>query len=66
LFTDGFTDQFGGINDKKLMISGVLEMLEALEPIKRELHLRSIRSNFALWKLTTPQVDDVLFIGLLF
>lgn len=66
LFTDGFTDQFGGINDKKLMISGVLEMLEALEDIKPELHLRAIRSNFALWKSTTPQVDDVLFIGLLF
>ncbi|MDG1334242.1 MAG: two-component regulator propeller domain-containing protein [Crocinitomicaceae bacterium] len=66
LFTDGFSDQFGGINDKKLMISGVLEMLEALDEIKPEYHLRSIRSNFALWKSTTPQVDDVLFIGLLF
>jgi ligand-binding sensor domain-containing protein/serine phosphatase RsbU (regulator of sigma subunit) len=66
LFTDGFPDQFGGINDKKLMISGVLEMLEALDGMKPELHPRAIQSNFALWKSTTPQVDDVLFIGLLF
>ncbi|MCJ8291599.1 MAG: SpoIIE family protein phosphatase [Crocinitomicaceae bacterium] len=66
LFTDGFTDQFGGTNDKKLMISGVLEMLEALEEVNREHHFQAIRSNFALWKSTTPQVDDVLFIGLLF
>lgn len=66
LFTDGFTDQFGGTKDKKLMISGVLEMLEALEEVNREHHLQAIRSNFALWKSATPQVDDVLFIGLLF
>jgi ligand-binding sensor domain-containing protein/serine phosphatase RsbU (regulator of sigma subunit) len=66
LFTDGFTDQFGGTKDKKLMISGVLEILEALEGVNPERHHQSIRSNFALWKSTTPQVDDVLFIGLLF
>ena len=66
LFTDGFPDQFGGIKDKKLMISGILEMLEAMEDMDRERHLRAIRSNFAIWKSTTAQVDDVLFIGLLF
>ncbi len=66
LFTDGFTDQFGGVNDKKLMMSGVLEMLEAMEEVNREHHSQAIRSNFALWKSATPQVDDVLFIGLLF
>ncbi len=66
LFTDGFPDQFGGIKDKKLMMSGVLEMLEAMEEIDRAHHLQAIRSNFAMWKSTTPQVDDVLFIGLLF
>ncbi|MFK7785934.1 MAG: two-component regulator propeller domain-containing protein [Crocinitomicaceae bacterium] len=66
LFTDGLTDQFGGVNDKKLMISGVLEMLEALEGMKVSLHPKAIESNFALWKSTTPQVDDVLFIALQF
>lgn len=66
LFTDGFTDQFGGTNDKKLMISGVLEMLTALEDVNREHHFQAVRSNFAMWKSTTPQVDDVLFIALLF
>lgn len=66
LFTDGFPDQFGGIKDKKLMMSGVLEMLDAMEEIDRSHHLQAIRSNFAMWKSTTPQVDDVLFIGLLF
>ena len=66
LFTDGFTDQFGGTNDKKLMISGVLEMLTALEDVNREHHFQAIRSNFAMWRATTPQVDDVLFITLLF
>lgn len=66
LFTDGFTDQFGGIKDKKLMLSGVLEMLDALEDMNRAQHFQAIRSNFSLWKSTTPQVDDVLFIGLLF
>ncbi len=66
LFTDGFTDQFGGVKDKKLMMSGVLEMLEAMEEVNREHHSQAIRSNFALWKSATPQVDDVLFIGLLF
>ena len=66
LFTDGFTDQFGGVQDKKLMISGVMEMLDAIEDEDRVHHLSAIRSNFELWKSNVRQVDDILFIGLLF
>lgn len=66
LFTDGFTDQFGGVNDKKLMISGLFDILEGLEDIEPDKHLSEIQSNFALWKSKTPQVDDLLLIGLQF
>lgn len=66
LFTDGFPDQFGGNQDKKMMLSGVIEMLDTMEEVNRSQHPRAIRSNFETWKATAPQVDDVLFIGLLF
>ena len=66
LFTDGFTDQFGGENDKKLMLSGVVHMVSTLHQHDRTRHQDAVRAYFEQWKENTPQVDDVLFIGLLF
>lgn len=66
LFTDGYTDQFGGPNNKKLKISGTIEMVKELEDINRIHHENVVKKRFLTWQGDVEQIDDVLFIGLLF
>lgn len=64
LFTDGFHDQFGGGECKKLMASRMKELLlkySSLDAAEQEFEIR----NFYLeWKGREPQTDDVLVIGI--
>ena len=66
LFTDGYTDQFGGAKNKKLMVSGTRKIIQGLESLKRQEYQESVKSNFELWKADYDQTDDVLFMGLMF
>lgn len=66
LFTDGFPDQFGGADYKKLKLKGMLEMFEDLNSSQNEDYEKSIQSFFEIWKSKHEQIDDVLMIGLRF
>ena len=63
LFSDGFVDQFGGNNNKKLMHKRFRELI--LE--NAELPMKMQHYNFELffenWKGNREQVDDILLIG---
>ncbi len=63
LFSDGYTDQFGGIKGKKFMTVAVRELLEKIhhKPMKEQ--SRIIRDTFYNWKDDLEQVDDVIFMG---
>jgi serine phosphatase RsbU (regulator of sigma subunit) len=67
-FTDGFQDQFGGLDttspQKKFKPSGIRNMLH--EASKLEIHEQQefVSSTFYNWKNTNEQVDDVTFIGI--
>ena len=63
MFTDGYVDQFGGSENKKLNKSRFKDML--LEMSKSGLHQakNSIDSYFHNWKGENQQIDDVLVIG---
>ncbi len=64
LFTDGFVDQFGGENTKKLNRKNFKELLKiaAEMPIaEQEAFLEYSLNN---WKQETEQTDDVLVIGI--
>ncbi len=63
LFSDGYTDQFGGNSGKKFMTVAVKELLEKIyrKPMKEQ-H-RAIRDTFYNWKNDLDQVDDVIFMG---
>jgi serine phosphatase RsbU (regulator of sigma subunit) len=63
LFSDGYTDQFGGNAGKKFMTLSVKELLEKnyRKPMKEQ-H-RIIRDTFYNWKNDLDQVDDVIFMG---
>ncbi|MES2284883.1 MAG: two-component regulator propeller domain-containing protein [Bacteroidota bacterium] len=61
--TDGYADQFGGKDGKKLMTKKLKEVLIEIQnkPMKeQERHLDSFIEN---WKAGLEQIDDILIIG---
>ncbi|MBN2165587.1 MAG: SpoIIE family protein phosphatase [Marinilabiliaceae bacterium] len=64
LFSDGYTDQFGGPTGKKFMKVGVQNLLEQIKnkPMIEQHEL--IEQNFIDWKGDLDQVDDVIFLGI--
>ena len=64
LFTDGYPDQFGGDEGKKLKISNIRTVLNDIQtyPIAKQEMI--IENYFNKWKGGNEQIDDVLFIGL--
>jgi len=64
LFSDGFADQFGGPEGKKLMVSKFKLWLTQIfnsEPAEQKLFLEK---HFIEWKNESEQVDDVMVIGI--
>lgn len=63
IFTDGFADQFGGVNGKKLTTKKLKEylLLTNKDAIKSQGH--KLSSFFDTWKGENEQLDDVCFIG---
>lgn len=64
LFTDGYTDQFGGPDGKKLMKVGVKKLLEDINQKSMNEQGLLIGEYFKNWKGELDQVDDVLFMGI--
>jgi serine phosphatase RsbU (regulator of sigma subunit) len=63
LFTDGYADQFGGENGKKLKYKPFKELLLTISkhPIKEQKTF--LNKHFTEWKGDYEQVDDVCVIG---
>lgn len=63
MFSDGFPDQFGGLYDKKYMISNFKKYLTEIskKPMVRQHQL--MKQKFETWKNDRAQTDDVLVIG---
>jgi len=63
MFTDGYTDQFGGPSGKKLKLNRLQNILDDIHNRDMGEQHRVIKENFDLWKGGAPQIDDVLMIG---
>ncbi|MFN3916798.1 MAG: tetratricopeptide repeat protein [Flavobacteriales bacterium] len=63
IFTDGYTDQFGGEKGKKFKASRLKELLLSIshEPMEKQKHL--LNQAFEQWKGDLEQIDDVCIIG---
>lgn len=63
LFSDGFTDQFGGPDNKKFKSAYFKGMLLEIQsnPLSEQQNI--IQSAFDEWKGTRPQLDDVCVVG---
>jgi serine phosphatase RsbU (regulator of sigma subunit) len=64
IFSDGYADQFGGPNGKKMLSSKFREKLLGLQQIKMAEQGDILRKHFDDWKGSLDQVDDVLVIGI--
>jgi serine phosphatase RsbU (regulator of sigma subunit) len=64
LFTDGFTDQFGGPRGKKFMYKQLKDLLVANYQLTFQEQAPFLREVLNTWKGTLDQVDDVCIIGI--
>ncbi|MBN1388338.1 MAG: SpoIIE family protein phosphatase [Bacteroidales bacterium] len=63
IFSDGYPDQFGGSDGKKLKIVRLKRLIDEVKDLSmEEQHIR-FRDYFDEWKGTYSQVDDVLLLG---
>jgi len=63
LFTDGYADQFGGENGKKLKYKPFKELLLTISHHPIEEQKKFLNKHFIEWKGDYEQVDDVCVIG---
>ena len=66
IFTDGYADQFGGENGKKLMTKKLKEVLASIQQLSMDEQQTHLKFYFENWKGAHEQVDDVLMIGMRF
>ena len=66
MFTDGYSDQFGGPKGKKFMTQGVKNLISDIHNLPMDEQFRVVEETFINWKGDEEQVDDVLLMGLRF
>ncbi len=64
MFTDGYIDQLGGINDKKFMLSRLVTLLEKIHLLPGKEQKDILAKTFEDWKGTSEQTDDVMVMGM--
>lgn len=64
LFSDGYHDQFGGKDGKKLKKSGFKEVILKMHTLPINDQLTQMESFFESWKGDRDQVDDICVIGM--
>ena len=63
MFSDGFSDQFGEITDKKFKYKHLKRIIHSFEELPMSQQKRHLETAFNEWKGKAQQVDDVLVIG---
>jgi serine phosphatase RsbU (regulator of sigma subunit) len=63
IFSDGFSDQFGGPNQKKFMSMKLKETLVEIADQPMMKQGERLNDIFEEWRGDSPQVDDVTLIG---
>lgn len=64
ILTDGYTDQFGGKNNRKFMNKRFKFMLKDIETFNMEKQKEHLLAQYTKWKGDNEQVDDILVIGI--
>ena len=64
LFSDGYIDQFGGSEGKRLKSNGFKKLLLSIQDRSMMEQCNILNSKFLEWKGGLDQVDDILIIGI--
>ncbi|HVA97258.1 MAG TPA: SpoIIE family protein phosphatase, partial [Bacteroidia bacterium] len=64
LSTDGYADQFGGKEGKKMMVKNFKNLLSEIVSMPFENQQQKLAESFKTWKVNNEQVDDVLVVGI--
>ena len=65
MFSDGYTDQFGGHDNSRLNLTNTKRFLRAIHNDDMDEQGLTMQEFFTQWKGDYPQTDDVLFIGIM-
>lgn len=63
LFSDGYTDQFGGENVKKFNRQRFRNLLLSMENMSMDKQKKELQLSYGNWKGKQEQIDDVCVIG---
>jgi serine phosphatase RsbU (regulator of sigma subunit) len=66
LLSDGFADQFGGPFNKKYKRNNIKNLIRQIHRLPMAEQKQIFRQEFTTWKRSSPQMDDVLVIGIRF
>lgn len=64
MFSDGFADQFGGINGKKFRVKQFRQVIQSMAHLPTNEQRRLLETTFTEWQGEHFQVDDVLVFGI--
>jgi serine phosphatase RsbU (regulator of sigma subunit) len=64
LFSDGFSDQFGGKNNKKMTKGRLRQVIELIKEFPVQQQKEQLQEFFLLWKGRCEQTDDVTMLGM--
>jgi serine phosphatase RsbU (regulator of sigma subunit) len=64
LFSDGYADQFGGTEQKKMTTRKFREKLIAIQNLTMKEQEKELSNFFRSWRGSSEQIDDVLIVGL--
>lgn len=63
MFSDGYFDQFGGEDNKKLNKTKFREILQEISSLPPDAAKSRLDEHFEKWRGARPQLDDMLVIG---
>ena len=63
IFSDGYEDQFGGPDHRKLMRKNLKKLLLQIHKLPMAEQKQFLDKTIEEWKGDLPQVDDILIIG---
>jgi len=66
MFSDGFQDQFGGVDDKKYTQKRLKEKLFEIHKKKFSEQKEIMKTELKTWKGDKAQIDDILLVGIKF
>jgi len=66
MFSDGFQDQFGGVNDKKYTQKQLKEKLFEIHKMEFDKQKEIMKSELVNWQNDKSQIDDILLVGIKF